>query len=90
MGRPLDAAQPDTNVAGEKLCPRQQLVVLKRHQARPQLRDTARRFWILAHNSLSGWRRSLMVEMKESNKAIKVNMVPDLFFRPGTTAATNS
>ena len=45
----------------ENLCLRQQLVVLKRRQARPQLRDADRRFWILACQLFSGWSRSLII-----------------------------
>jgi hypothetical protein len=45
----------------ENLCLRQQLIVLKRRQARPRLRDADRRFWILAHRLFSGWSRSLIV-----------------------------
>jgi len=48
-------------LVAENLCLRQQLVVLKRRQARPQLRDTDRRFWILAYQLFSGWSRSLIV-----------------------------
>ena len=34
-------------LVAENLCLRQQLVVLKRRQPQPQLRDSDRRFWIL-------------------------------------------
>ncbi len=50
-----------TCLVAEILCLRQQLVVLKRRQARPQLRDADRRFWILASQLFSGWSRSLIV-----------------------------
>ncbi len=40
-------------LVAENLCLRQQLVVLKRRQARPQLRDADRRFWVLACRGLS-------------------------------------
>ena len=36
-------------------------MVLKRRQARPQLRDADRRFWILAYQLFSGWHRSLII-----------------------------
>ena len=36
-------------------------MVLKRHRDRPQLRDTDRRFWILACKLFSGWHRSLII-----------------------------
>ena len=48
-------------LSAENLCLRQQLVVLNRRQARPQLRDADRRFWILAYQLFSGWSRSLIV-----------------------------
>ncbi len=34
-------------LVAENLCLRQQLVVLKRRQVRPQLRNADRRFWVL-------------------------------------------
>ena len=36
-----------SRLVAENLCLRQQLVVLKRRQARPRLRDADRRFWVL-------------------------------------------
>ncbi len=48
-------------LVAENLCLRQQLIVLKRRQARPQLRDADRRFWVLTCQGFSGWRRSLIV-----------------------------
>ena len=45
----------------EILCLRQQLILLKRRQARPQLWDADRRFWILACQLFSGRGRSLIV-----------------------------
>ena len=48
-------------LVAENLCLRQQLIVFKRRQARPQLRDADRRFWILAYQLFSGWSRSLIV-----------------------------
>ncbi len=48
-------------LVAENLCLRQQLIVLKRRQVRPQLRDADRCFWVLACQLLSGWRRSLIV-----------------------------
>ncbi len=48
-------------LVAENLCLRQQLIVLKRRQARPQLRDTDRRFWILACQLFSGWHRSVII-----------------------------
>jgi len=49
------------SLVAENLCLRQQLIVLKRRQARPQLRNADRRFWILACQLFSGWSRSLIV-----------------------------
>ena len=48
-------------LVAENLCLRQQLIVLKRRQVRPQLRDADRRFWILASQLFSGWSRNLIV-----------------------------
>ncbi len=48
-------------LVAENLCLRQQLIVLKRRQARPQLRDADRRFWILACRFFIGWSRSLII-----------------------------
>lgn len=48
-------------LVAENLCLRQQLIVLKRRQVRPRLRDEDRRFWVLACRWFSGWRRSLIV-----------------------------
>ena len=48
-------------LVAEILCLRQQLIVLKRRQARPQIRDADRRFWVLACQLFSGWSRSLIV-----------------------------
>ncbi len=48
-------------LVAENLCLRQQLVVLKRRQIRPRLRDSDRLFWVLACHGSLGWRRSLIV-----------------------------
>ena len=48
-------------LVAENLCLRQQLIVLKRRQARPRLRDADRRFWILARRLFSGRSQSLIV-----------------------------
>ena len=45
----------------ENLCLRHQLVVLKRRQARPRIRDTDRRFWVLACRWCSRWRDNLII-----------------------------
>jgi transposase InsO family protein len=48
-------------LAAENLCLRQQLIILKRRQARPQLRDADRRFWVLACRWFSEWSETLIV-----------------------------
>ena len=48
-------------LAAENLCLRQQLVVFKRQQARPRLRDADRRFWVLACRWFSDWSNCLIV-----------------------------
>lgn len=48
-------------LVAENLCLRQQLIILKRRQARPQLRDADRRFWVLACRWFSNWSNSLIV-----------------------------
>jgi putative transposase len=45
----------------ENLCLRQQLLVLERRTPRPRLRDSDRRFWILACRWLPRWREFLLV-----------------------------
>jgi len=50
-----------SRLIAENLLLRQQLVVLKRRQTRPTLRDSDRRFWVLACQAFSGWRRSLII-----------------------------
>jgi len=45
----------------ENLCLRQQLVVLKRRQPRPQIHDADRRFWVLACRWLSEWSDNLII-----------------------------
>jgi len=48
-------------LVAENLCLRQQLIVLKRRQARPRIRDVDRRFWVLTCRWLSEWSDSLIV-----------------------------
>ena len=50
----------------ENLCLRQQLVILKRRQPRPCLRDTDRRFWIIACRWFAGWGEALIVVQPET------------------------
>ncbi len=48
-------------LVAENVCLRQQLVVLKRRQIKPRLRDEDRCFWVLACRWFSRWRQSLLV-----------------------------
>jgi len=48
-------------LTAENLCLRQQLIVLKRRQTRPKIRDTDRRFWVLACRCFPGWGDNLIV-----------------------------
>jgi putative transposase len=49
------------SLVAEKLCLRQQLLILQRRHPRPRLTDADRRFWILASRRFWGWRRTLLV-----------------------------
>ena len=49
------------SLVAENLCLRQQLLVLRRQHKRPRLRDTDRRFWILACRWLPHWREPLLI-----------------------------
>ena len=55
------AAKSKSRLAAENLCLRQQLLVLKRRQARPRIRDADRRFWVLACRWFSNWRDHLII-----------------------------
>jgi len=50
-----------SRLIAENLCLRQQLIVFKRRQVRPPLRDTDRRFWVLACRWFAEWRNSLII-----------------------------
>jgi transposase InsO family protein len=50
----------------ENACLRQQLVILKRRQNRPSLRNADRRFWILASRWFHRWRETLLVVQPET------------------------
>ena len=50
-----------SRLVAENLCLRHQFVVLKRRQARPRIRDTDRRFWVLACRWWSRWRDNLII-----------------------------
>ncbi len=49
------------SLVAENICLRQQLLVLRRRQPRPRIRDVDRRFWVLACRRFTGWRRSLLI-----------------------------
>ena len=53
-------------LVAENLCLRQQLVVLKRRQQRPRLRNSDRRFWILVSRSIADWRDTLIIVQPET------------------------
>ena len=55
------AVKSKSRLVAENLCLRQQLVVLKRCQARPRIRDADRRFWVLACRWCSRWRDNLII-----------------------------
>src|SRR5713226_1811004 len=50
----------------ENVCLRQQLLVLRRRQPRPRIRDADRRFWVLACRWFTAWRRSLLIVKPET------------------------
>jgi putative transposase len=49
----------------ENICLRQRLLVLRRRQPRPRIRDADRRFWVLARRWFADWRRSLLIVKPE-------------------------
>jgi hypothetical protein len=50
----------------ENICLRQQLLVLRRRQPRPRIRDADRRFWVLACRWFADWQRSLLIVKPET------------------------
>jgi transposase InsO family protein len=58
--------KPKARLIVENVCLRQQLVVLKRRQKRPSLRDSDRRFWILASRWFGRWRETLLIVQPET------------------------
>jgi putative transposase len=50
----------------ENICLRQQLLVLRRRQPRPRIRDGDRRFWVLACRWFGDWRGSLLIVKPET------------------------
>ncbi len=61
-----DLFKSRARLTAENLCLRQQLIVFERRQARPQLKDADRRFWVLACRWYSGWKQSLIVVKPET------------------------
>ena len=55
-----------TSLVAENLCLRQQLLVLRRRNLRPRLKDADRRFWIIACRWFSDWRRTLVIVQPET------------------------
>jgi hypothetical protein len=49
------------SLVAENICLRQQLLVLRRQQPRPRIREVDRRFWVLACRWFAGWRSSLLI-----------------------------
>ena len=66
----------------ENLCLRQQLLVLKRHQARPQLRDAHRPSWVLACQWFSGSRRTLNLVQPDTDGSASMLSLLALAFTP--------
>ena len=49
------------SLVAENICLRQQLLVLRRRQPRPRIRDVDRLFWVLACRWFAGWQTSLLI-----------------------------
>jgi hypothetical protein len=60
------ALKPRARLIAENVCLRQQLVVLKRRQRRPNVRDADRRFWVLASRWFDCWRETLLIVQPET------------------------
>jgi putative transposase len=58
--------QTRARLIAENACLRQQLVILKRRQKRPSLRDADRRFWILSSRWFGHWRETLLIVQPET------------------------
>ena len=54
------------SLVAENLCLRQQFLVLQRNRSRPRLRNSDRRFWILACRWFTHWRKSLLIVKPET------------------------
>ena len=60
------AMRPKMLLIADNLCLRQQLLVLKRRQPRPRIKDAHRRFWILACRWFVGWQSSVLIVKPET------------------------
>ena len=49
------------NLTAENIALRQQLIVLKRTQNRPKLKERDRLFWVIMSRAWSGWRDALLI-----------------------------
>src|SRR5215467_2053204 len=58
--------RPKMLLIADNLCLRQQLLVLKRRQPRPRIKDAHRRFWILACRWFLGWQSSVPIVKLET------------------------
>jgi len=50
----------------ENICLRQQLLVLRRRQPRPRIRNADRRFWVVVCRWFADWKRSLLIVKPET------------------------
>ena len=53
-------------LTAENVALRQQIIVLKRNQPRPRLKDRDRLFWVLLSRIWSGWRRAVLIVQPET------------------------
>src|SRR4030081_2369267 len=60
------AVRPKVLLIADNLCLRQQLLVLQRREPRPGLKDTDRRFGVLACRWFVDWRTSLLIVKPET------------------------
>ena len=60
------AVRPKVLLIADNVCLRQQLLVLQRRKPRPGLKDTDRRFWVLACRWFVDWRTSLLIVKPET------------------------
>ena len=69
-------------LVAENLCLKQQLVVLKRRQARPRLRDADRPYWVLACQWFSESRRTLNLVQADTDGSASMESLLALAFTP--------